>query len=271
MNKKINYKEKLSILDTFVISTVLTIVGIRVFLELTGYPHIGNDTLHISHMLWGGLAMVATILILLLVENPNKVLLSVLGGVGFGFFIDEIGKFVTSDNNYFFRATAFLIYFTILAIWLISRVLIVRKGGGMFLSPAEWPEQRGFRVVIILWALTNIVGSIVAVGLSAFRDIDLLGFTNDLSDIIPTIALAVTLMYIIGLVQYKKGSLNEAARTIRTGALISTVAIYPYIFFDEQFSAIVGCLVTVAVIIALSETSIKELLKPILATLKSLT
>ena len=34
----------------FAASVILT----RLFLSLTGYPQVGNGTLHIAHLLWGG-------------------------------------------------------------------------------------------------------------------------------------------------------------------------------------------------------------------------
>ncbi|MFN2236595.1 MAG: hypothetical protein ACK2U1_20385, partial [Anaerolineales bacterium] len=36
---------------SFAVSVVLT----RLFLEITGYPKLGNSELHIAHVLWGGL------------------------------------------------------------------------------------------------------------------------------------------------------------------------------------------------------------------------
>ena len=37
------------------VSFASTVIITRLFLELTGYPQLGNSELHIAHVLWGGL------------------------------------------------------------------------------------------------------------------------------------------------------------------------------------------------------------------------
>ena len=91
-------------LEIFLVCAVASILVIRLFLHMTGYPQLGNSTLHIAHMLWGGLLMLVTIIMLFaFIGKRVEMWAAVLGGVGFGMFIDEVGKFVTSDNNYFFE------------------------------------------------------------------------------------------------------------------------------------------------------------------------
>jgi len=88
-----------------------TVSGTRLFLELTGYPQIGDGNLHIAHVLWGGLLLFAACLLLLITANRCALLLgAVLGGIGMGFFMDEIGKFITASNDYFFPAAAPIVY-----------------------------------------------------------------------------------------------------------------------------------------------------------------
>ncbi len=99
------------LLEIFFVSAVFSLLLVRFFLFVTGYPQLGGDGLHIAHMLWGGLLMLISITLLLaFLGRRVQQLAAVLGGLGFGVFIDEIGKFITSDNNYFFRPTIGILY-----------------------------------------------------------------------------------------------------------------------------------------------------------------
>jgi hypothetical protein len=94
-------------LISFAASVVLT----RVYLELTGFPQLGNGVLHIAHVLWGGLLLFIAALLPPLIANRWVYKLSaLLSGVGVGLFIDEVGKFITANNNYFFPFAAPIIY-----------------------------------------------------------------------------------------------------------------------------------------------------------------
>jgi hypothetical protein len=113
-----------ALLELFLVYAVAAILGIRVYLELTGYPQVGGDGLHIAHMLWGGLLMLITIVMLIAFLGKGVVRLgAILGGLGFGMFIDELGKFVTSDNNYFFQPTFALIYVIFVILFLAFRAI----------------------------------------------------------------------------------------------------------------------------------------------------
>lgn len=57
----------------------------------------------------------------------SRQVMAILGGIGFGFFIDELGKFITSDNNYFFKPAAGLIYLIFIIMFLIIRELSRRQ------------------------------------------------------------------------------------------------------------------------------------------------
>jgi len=111
-------------LEVFLIAAVAAVLVIRLFLELTGYPQLGGAGLHIAHMLWGGLLMAAAIIMLLsFLGKTIDRWASLTGGLGFGVFIDEIGKFVTADNDYFFTPAISLIYVVFVLTFLAVHII----------------------------------------------------------------------------------------------------------------------------------------------------
>jgi hypothetical protein len=111
-------------LESFIVAADASVLAIRLFLSLTGYPHISGGGLHVAHVLWGGLLMLAAIIILIsFLGRAAERVAAILGGMGFGMFIDEVGKFITSDNNYFFRPAVALIYVTFILIFLVARAI----------------------------------------------------------------------------------------------------------------------------------------------------
>ena len=121
-------------LESFLVAAVVSVLAIRWFLALTGFPKLGDGGVHIAHMLWGGaLMLVALLLLFAYLDRPIQHVAAIVAGLGFGTFIDEIGKFVTADNDYFFHPAVALIYVVLVALFLAGRALL----GGRALTQTE--------------------------------------------------------------------------------------------------------------------------------------
>ncbi|KOS53598.1 hypothetical protein [Rhodococcus rhodochrous] len=133
--------------EVFLVATVATVLVTRGYLAATGYPQIGGGTLHIAHVLWGGLLM-AVALVGVLIRHGSRVRMraALLGGIGFGLFLDEVGKFLTTDVDYFFRPAVAVMYVVLVAFYLGARVALSRRG----------PTDRQ-RLAVGLEALTDLV------------------------------------------------------------------------------------------------------------------
>jgi hypothetical protein len=115
--------------DAFLIAAIGMILVIRLQLWATNYPQLGGGGLHIAHLLWGGLFMVIAIgMLLSFLGRGFRLPAAVVAGVGFGFFIDELGKFVTEDNDYFFKPAAGIIYLIFVALFLLTRWMQSSRG-----------------------------------------------------------------------------------------------------------------------------------------------
>ena len=109
-----------------VVSYIVAVVGTRWYLQATGYPQVGGGELHVAHMLWGGLLLVvAAVLPLLLRGQSVRTVSAILAGAGAGLFVDEVGKFITASNDYFYPVAAPLIYGLLLV--LVGVFVLVRR------------------------------------------------------------------------------------------------------------------------------------------------
>lgn len=253
---KQNSSERLEIVDNFVFVSVVTVLCIRGFLLATGFPQLGGAGVHIAHVLWGGLALTVALLISLLSSKPKKPLLAIIGGVGFGFFIDEIGKFVTSSNNYFFSGAFSLIYISILLIWLISRLIIIRIENRPFFMNAQWPQNKLERLLIVSWAILQILGAIPVAILFAMKNehyiIDLLtGFTI----LAYAVAICVALFYIC------YGQSQRGARMMQRSILLALMLLVPAFYFEFAIFASISAVAAILVLINLSEVSLNKIVR----------
>jgi hypothetical protein len=108
----------------FLISSAVSVVGVRMFLHAFNYPQLAPGSLHIAHAIYGGLFLTISVLLLLSFHGRRvRQAASIIAGLGFGQFIDEIGKFVTKDNNYFYQPTPVIIYIFFISFFFLYRYL----------------------------------------------------------------------------------------------------------------------------------------------------
>lgn len=114
--------------DTFLVTAIATVIITRLYLHLTGYPQIGNSSLHIAHLLPGGLLMMVAILIMIgSINRSSRDISAFIGGIGFGLFWDELGKFITRDNDYFYQPAIAIMYVSFVGLYLLTRYIIRRS------------------------------------------------------------------------------------------------------------------------------------------------
>src|SRR5215470_18839608 len=113
------------LLESFIVAAVISVLMIRWTLTIAGFPQLGGGGLHIAHMLWGGaLMLIAILLMLAYLDRSILHLAAVIAGLGFGTFIDEVGKFITADNDYFFRPAVAVIYVVFVIVFLVAQWLV---------------------------------------------------------------------------------------------------------------------------------------------------
>ena len=110
--------------ENILVSSFFSILFIRAYLRIFGYPLVGVGDVHVAHMLFGGIIMLlAYIPVVSFLNRDIKQISTVVFGIGFGMFIDEVGKFITRDNNYFFQPAIAIVYITFILLFLIFKLI----------------------------------------------------------------------------------------------------------------------------------------------------
>ena len=116
-------------LDTFLVCAASGVIINRAILIVLGYPQIGSRNpggIHISHSIYGGFSMMIAASVALSFLHPNvRWFLAIVGGLGFGWYIDELGKYV-SNAGYLFSSALALIYIVFILMYVAFSALAQR-------------------------------------------------------------------------------------------------------------------------------------------------
>ncbi|MBI2641545.1 hypothetical protein HYW87_03015 [Candidatus Roizmanbacteria bacterium] len=262
--------------DNFLVSAVFSILGIRFFLKVTSYPQLGGANFHIAHMLWGGFFMLIAITLLLAFINRSiKNISSILGGIGFGVFIDELGKFITRDNNYFYKPTIAFIYVIFILLYLLFRAIEKHKSftkeeysvnralGSLNTQPNvagrfivflrnfyhSIIKKKWFvRGLIIFFVLKTIVTLLyISFILAVFLNIP---YEMEIESLESGSSLFSALFVLIGIYKLRISRIT-GYRFFKRSVLVAIFLTQVFSFYENQFAALVGLTFNIVVLTAL--------------------
>ncbi len=106
----------------FMVTAAASVLLTRFYLFLFDYPQIARGHIHFAHIIFGGIFLsIGNILLLSMHGRRSRQFAAVVSGIGFGQFIDELGKFITQENNYFYQPVPMLIYLCFIFLFFLYR------------------------------------------------------------------------------------------------------------------------------------------------------
>ncbi|MGH2464890.1 MAG: hypothetical protein ACRDGI_05475 [Candidatus Limnocylindrales bacterium] len=256
----------LLVVASFGVSVVIT----RAFLGATGYPQIAGGEFHVAHVLIGGALLFAgSVIALISIDDRAIDGAALLVGAGVGLFIDEVGKFITSNNDYFFPIAAPIIY----AVFMVSVVLLlaVRERFGESLvpvpvAPSRWKHLRG--LLVLGYAGSAVVALVEAGGVmglvaSIHTPFDLLisqAAANQLSgsnplwlDVHAAASVVAGFLFLAATILLWLGRDARGLRFGLSASVISLTVLALVAFYVNQFAAIGGVAVQALLVVGAME------------------
>lgn len=269
-------------LELLLVIAVATILINRVFLALTGYPQIAFGSFHIAHMLWGGLLMLIALVMLFHYWNPSvRRLAAFISGIGFGLFIDELGKFITSDNDYFFKPTIAMIYIIFVAMYLIFRKLtesdsfserevkaneaIRRELGNGYDRESRWLKSydcvrnRSKAVMMRILATPRFIPAVMIffVCISLVQFAAILGWINpgwmpmrNVSGLSLAGAFSSSVLVLTGLLVMRSSRI-KAVRWFKRAILVNIFVTQVFLFYQSQLMAMWGLIIDLLIYVCI--------------------
>lgn len=243
-------------LELFFVSAVSSVLVIRFFLAITGYPQISPGDLHVAHMLWGGLLMMFAMMLVLSYTNRwVGMAASIMGGIGFGTFIDELGKFITKDNDYFFRPTVAILYVIFVGLFFLFRT--IGRNPSQERPFSLEVLNRFFRstkvqkislIVFVAYSIIAVVSS--AFGIWSMREMFLIN--SHLSALAAAgidtgSSLVSAFIVIVGVTQFRKHRVFSL-KLFKIALLISLAVSQVFSFYNVQFWALSDLIVTLVIL-----------------------
>ena len=256
----------------FLISAIFSVLSIRLYLHLTNYPQVIFGSWHIAHLFWGGILMlISFILIFLYKSSIILYFASILAGLGWGQYIDELGKYISHDNNYFFRPAIILIYISFIIIFLIyhfannrlqkkqttipifqSFILKLTKFKPLFLILAIYSIYYSIDKIIDFYAIFTSSSRLFTI----YSEYQHYVFNSRSDDYLIFIKLASdfisTLLIISGWYYYLSARRRSGLKLFRLSLLVNIFIGAVVKFYFEQFSAVFSLGISILVLTLIS-------------------
>jgi hypothetical protein len=108
----------------FLVAAAFSVLATRFYLEIFNYPQIARGEIHLAHAIFGAILLsISNIFLFTFHGKTTRQFGAIIGGLGFGQMIDEVGKFITRDNNYFYQPVPMIIYVTFITLFFAYRYL----------------------------------------------------------------------------------------------------------------------------------------------------
>ncbi len=234
---------------------VFSLLSTRLYLELAGYPMVGRGDWHVAHALFGGVTMtVGMVMVLSFGGGEVRKWAAAIFGVGLGWFVDEMGKFISSDNNYFFQPAISLAYAFFIVLFLFYR-FVEKRDKVEIAKTGKWHNFFGrvksltyhklFKRRLML-NLLAIISLVYAAG--GVWDLVNLGFDQGwMTSLKLGSDLATAVLFVMGIFWVISKKKQRGLLYFQYGLLVNIFLGQVFKFYFEQLSAVFGLVFSVGV------------------------